>query len=75
MADVSYDGFALAIHHNKRSLKAVMFRYATDLLEMAVCCAKPPYLTTGNPGRAMLILYVRTERLSGFDSYRSSRRR
>jgi hypothetical protein len=30
---------------NKRSLKGVMFRYVTGLLEMAVCCAKPPYLT------------------------------
>jgi hypothetical protein len=29
---------------NKRSLEAVMFRYAAGLLEMAVCCAKPPYL-------------------------------
>jgi hypothetical protein len=29
---------------SKRSLKTVMFRYATGLLEMAVCCAKPPYL-------------------------------
>ncbi len=29
---------------NKRSLKAVMFCYAAGLLEMAVCCVKPPYL-------------------------------
>jgi hypothetical protein len=28
---------------NKRSLEAVMFRNVTGLLEMAVCCAKPPY--------------------------------
>jgi hypothetical protein len=29
---------------NNRSPKAVMFRNITWLLEMAVCCAKPPYL-------------------------------
>jgi hypothetical protein len=29
---------------NKRSLKTVMSRYVTGLFEMAVCCAKPPYL-------------------------------
>jgi hypothetical protein len=28
---------------NKRSLETVMFRDNTGLLEMAVCCAKPPY--------------------------------
>jgi hypothetical protein len=28
---------------NKRSLKIVMCRDVTGLLEMAVCCAKPPY--------------------------------
>jgi|UPI00036945C6 hypothetical protein len=28
---------------NKRRLEAVMFRNVTGLLEMAVCCAKPPY--------------------------------
>jgi hypothetical protein len=28
---------------NKRSLETVMFRDITGLLEMAVCCAKPPY--------------------------------
>jgi hypothetical protein len=28
---------------NKRSLETVMFRNITGLLEMAVCCAKPPY--------------------------------
>ncbi len=36
MADESYGGFALAIHH-KRSLKTVMFRNIIGLLEMAVC--------------------------------------
>ena len=40
MADESYDGFALAIHH-KRSLRTAMLRNINWLLEMAVCC----YLT------------------------------
>jgi hypothetical protein len=30
---------------NKRSLKTVMFRNIIGLLEMAIYCAKPPYLT------------------------------
>jgi hypothetical protein len=29
---------------NKRSLETVMFRHIAGLFEMAVCCAKPPYL-------------------------------
>jgi hypothetical protein len=33
---------------DKRSLKAVMFRHITGLLEMAVCCAKPPYAANPN---------------------------
>jgi hypothetical protein len=28
---------------NKRSLETVIFRDINGLLEMAVCCAKPPY--------------------------------
>jgi lipid II:glycine glycyltransferase (peptidoglycan interpeptide bridge formation enzyme) len=39
----SYGGFALAIHR-KRRLETVMFRNVTGLFEMAVCCAKPPYV-------------------------------
>jgi hypothetical protein len=31
---------------NKRSLETVMFRDNIGLLEMAVCCAKPPYALT-----------------------------
>ena len=31
---------------NKRSLETVMFHNITGLLEMAVCCAKPPYRAT-----------------------------
>jgi hypothetical protein len=32
---------------NKRSLETVMLRNVTGLLEMAVCCAKPPYEFNG----------------------------
>jgi hypothetical protein len=38
---------------NKRSLETVMFHDVTGLLEMAVCCAKPPYLTTSMTSRAI----------------------
>jgi hypothetical protein len=30
---------------NKRSLETGMFHPIAGLLEMAVCCAKPPYFT------------------------------
>jgi hypothetical protein len=34
---------------DKRSLETVMFHNVTSLLEMAVCCAKPPYATGTRP--------------------------
>jgi hypothetical protein len=33
----------------KRSLETVMFHNVTGLLEMAVCCAKPPYAAHSRP--------------------------
>jgi hypothetical protein len=52
MADDSYGGFALAIHH-KRSLKTGMFCNIIGLLEIAVCC----YLTMIKGGATYRIIY------------------
>jgi hypothetical protein len=48
---------------NKRSLETVMFRNINGLLEMAVCCAKPPYyapvLTKPHPAIASSVNHIK----------------